>query len=62
MDNLETQGSGEYAREEQLVRLYQLRDQIERVIANRGVTNPRSEAERHMIETGHKLAFGCCRR
>ena len=61
MDKFEPEGGGEYSREEQLVRLYQLRDQVERVIANRGVTNPRSESERHLIETGHRLAYGCCR-
>lgn len=51
----------ELPREEALVRLYELRDRIEKSIASRGVLNPRSESERHRQEHGHALAFGCCR-
>lgn len=51
----------ELPREEALVRLYELRDRIDKAIASRGVLNPRSESERHRQERGHALAFGCCR-
>jgi len=49
-------------RQEQLVRLYALRDDIERAIGRRGVSNPRSEAERHAATHGHLLRHGCCRK
>jgi len=32
---------------------------IERAVSE--VTIPRTAAERHLRETGHRLAFGCCR-
>jgi hypothetical protein len=60
VDNFETDTSHETPRAEALVHLYELRDRIERVIAARGVQNPRSESERHLIEHGHRLSFGCC--
>ena len=50
----------ELPRQEALVRLYELRDRLDKAIASRGVLNPRSEAERHRQEHGHTLAFGCC--
>lgn len=46
-------------REETLVRLYELRDRFGLVAASQ--LGARSEAERHLLDTGHRLAFGCCR-
>lgn len=51
----------ELPRQEALVRLYELRDRIDKAMQLRGVLNPRSESERHLQEYGHRLAFGCCR-
>jgi hypothetical protein len=48
-------------RESTLIKLYELRDQIERAILARGVTDPRSVSERHQLVYGHRLAHGCCR-
>ncbi len=48
-------------RQEALVRLYELRDRIDKALQLRGVLNPCSESERHLKEHGHRLAFGCCR-
>jgi hypothetical protein len=36
----------ELPREEALIRLYEVRDRLEKAIASRGVLNPRSESER----------------
>lgn len=43
-----------------LEQLYAFRDHLERLIARRGVQNPRSESERHLITHGHRLSHGCC--
>lgn len=51
----------ELPREEQLVRLYEMTSRIERAIAARSVDGGATEADRHLREFGHRLAFGCCR-
>jgi hypothetical protein len=44
-----------------LAKLYELRDQVESAIRQRGVHNPASESERHYVIHGHRLAHGCCK-
>lgn len=48
-------------REETLIRLYELRDHIDRIIARRGLGEPRTIAEVHRKQTGHLLSPGCCK-
>ena len=61
MDNQPEQTYEQLPRQEALIRLYELRDSIDRLLQRRGVLNPHSEAERHLVTHGHRLAFGCCR-
>lgn len=43
---------------ETLVKLYLLRDRYGLVSASKLM--PVSESDRHRLETGHRLAYGCC--
>jgi len=56
-----TDHTDEQTRRETLRKLYALQAQIDRAIAKKGVQNPRSESERHLQLTGHRLEYGCCR-